>query len=203
MTDEADRRCVAQLSRYAMDAWKLAPEAEYFYNYPSDAAWSLGDRSVVCALAAREGQLTGPLRLDETVLGGDQLAYLEPVAGLNTALAGAPFTGVDEDLAAHQKWAGEVAGELSAVSEALRAHEWDAEAAPDAEQLADEVDVARALWEKLDTAKNADEFRIGWSAALFALTDGTGGAEDLRKALDLSSERPDSDSSPVIPAGAL
>ncbi|MFE5211089.1 DUF4190 domain-containing protein [Streptomyces sp. NPDC056600] len=202
--DEADRRCVAHLSRYAMDAWKLAPEAaDYFYNYPSQAAWSLGDRSVVCAVAAEEGQLAGPVRLDETVLGGDQLAYLEPVAGLNTALAGAPFAGVDEDLAAHQEWAAEVTGELSAVSRALRDHDWDPGASPAAGQLADQVDVARGLWEELDSARSADEFRVGWSAALFALTDRTDGAKDLRKALKLSTERPEADSDTVTPAGAL
>jgi hypothetical protein len=201
--DEADRRCLAQLSRYTMDAWRLAQEADYSYYYPAKGNWSFGDRSVVCVLTPLDGRSTGSLRLDETVLEAEQLAYLEPVAGLDSALARAPFAGVDEDLAAHQEWAGEVAGELSAVSEALRAHDWDAEAAPLAERLAGEVDDARAVWEKLPDAEDGGAFRIGWAEAHFALTDGTGGAEDLRKALGLSTERPTSDSSSATPAGAL
>jgi hypothetical protein len=201
--DQADRRCVAHLYRYAMDAWELAQEANYSYYYPAKANWSFGDHSVICFLTPAAGELTGSLRRDETVLEGDQLAYLEPVAGLDAALAGAPFAGVDEDLAAHQEWAGEVAGELTAVSEALRSHDWEPEAAPLAAQLAGELDEAGALWEKLPDTKDSDEFRTGWGEALFALTDGTGGAEDLREALDLSTDRPGSDSSPVTPGGAL
>ncbi len=203
VTDQADRRCFRQMSWYAMDTWKLAQQANYMYYYPAKANWSFGDRSVVCVFIPRGGELTGTLRLDESALDDEQLAYLEPVAGLNTALAGVPFAGVDEDLAVHQEWADEVAGELAAVSAALRKHDWDGEAAAHAGRLADEVDDAHALWAKLGATENADEFRIGWSAAVFALTDGTDGAKDLRKALKLSTERPDADSDTVTPAGAL
>ncbi|MER5478246.1 DUF4190 domain-containing protein [Streptomyces sp. NPDC002734] len=201
--DQADRRCVEHLYRFPMDAWELAQEATYSYYYPTKVNWSFGDRTVICFLASEAGELTGSLRKDVTVLDADQLAYLKPVAGLDGALAGAPFAGVDEDLAAHQEWAGEVAGELSTVSEALRSYDWEPEAAPLAARLADELDEAGALWEKLPDTKDGDEFRTGWGEALFALTDGTGGAEDLREALDLSTDRPDSGSNPVAPGGAL
>lgn len=203
LTDEADRRCFGQMSWYAMDTWELAQRANYLYYYPTKANWSFGDHSVVCVFIPREGELTGTLRQDEAVLDDDQLAYLEPVASFNTALAGAPFAGVDEDLPAHQEWAGEVAGELAALSDALRGHDWDGTAAPGAGQLAGEVDSVRALWEELETAETPDDFRIAWSEALVALADETGGAEELRRALELNTERPDSDSDTLMPAGSL
>jgi hypothetical protein len=191
--DLADERCAAALPAYNMDAWEVARHAYYTYFYPMRENWTmLDDRAVVCVFASltEPSPLTVPLHRDKEGLDPEQLAYLEPAAEVNTALAGVPVDLVEDDLKGHQEWAAAVAGELTGFSEAIRAHDWQPEAAPYAEKLADEVDAAQGEWEKLAASAGADAFYGRWSLAETALHEETASAVGLRDKLGLSTRRP-------------
>ncbi|WP_166021362.1 DUF4190 domain-containing protein, partial [Streptomyces chilikensis] len=203
----ADERCSAEVASYSIDAWKVSRHAYYTYFYPMEENWTLlDDRAVVCVFASltEPDPLTVPLRQDKDALGTEQLAYLEPAAKVNTALARVPFDMVEDDLEGHQEWADQVAEELTGFSGAVRAHDWEPDAAPLAEKLADEVDAARGEWEKLAAADDADDFYLLWGEAELALTDGTDSAVALRGLLDLATERPAADDEEYVAGvGAL
>ncbi|NYV75719.1 DUF4190 domain-containing protein, partial [Streptomyces sp. UH6] len=205
--DLADERCSAEVTAYSPDSWKVSQHAYYTYFFPMEENWRLlDDRTVVCVFASltEPDPLTVPLRQDKDSLDAEQLAYLEPAGEVNTALARIPFDMVEDDLEGHQEWAAEVAEELTGFSEAMRAHDWDPQAAPLAGKLADEVDAAQGEWEKLAAADGVDDFYLQWGEAELALTDETGSAVALRGLLDLSTERPDIDDEEYVAGvGAL
>ncbi|WP_432064214.1 DUF4190 domain-containing protein [Streptomyces sp. C10-9-1] len=59
---EMEGRCHLMSEEYVPDPDALAPHIANFYYLPTRESWSLGDRTVTCALAATEGTLTGSLK---------------------------------------------------------------------------------------------------------------------------------------------
>lgn len=187
----ADERCRGLGDGYAMDGWALPPDVDVYYLTPTGDGWASGDREVVCAFGAadEDGELTGSLRNDETVLDADQVAYLKAAHVLNAALDTAPEEKyVEDDLAGHKAWAGRVAAALGEQARMLRAHDWPAASRGPADALAADLDEARAQWAKAARAGDADAFYASYEAA-FDLIDPSR-AVTVRKALGLATTPP-------------
>ena len=161
LTDTADERCYDLQDAYVMDAWALPGHVDVYYLVPSRVSWRYGDREITCLLGNRDpgGTLTGSLRRDATTLDAHQLAYLEAVAVLNSAMEQAPEAeSVEEDLPGHREWAEKIAAALGEQTGMLREHEWPAGARQPVRELAAGLDEAREEWTKAAGADDVDTY---------------------------------------------
>ncbi|MER6087231.1 DUF4190 domain-containing protein [Streptomyces bluensis] len=187
LTETADEKCYDLADAYAMDSWALPEYVDVYYFTPTRQSWSAGDREVTCMFGSTDENtgLTGSLRKDDSVLTGDQLAYLAAEVLYNDALDTAPAGEyVEDDLPGHKEWATRVAGALDEQATKLRAHGWSDDAEQPVAAHADALERAREQWEKAARAADADVFYEHYDKA-YELVDGTT-AVTARKVLGLA-----------------
>ncbi|MDW8809051.1 DUF4190 domain-containing protein [Streptomyces scabiei] len=191
VAEAADDRCYARSESYVMDPWAFPADVDVYYFSPTRQSWRFGDREITCMLGNTdpEGSLTGSLRQDETTLDDDQLAFLKAGAILDDAFDKVPDTEyVEDDLAGHKAWASQVVRALKRQTTALRAHDWEPDAAQAVTDYAGALDRARGQWEAARRARDADAFTDHWDKA-HRLTDGPK-VVTAREALGLATEAP-------------
>ncbi|MFF3816249.1 DUF4190 domain-containing protein [Streptomyces bluensis] len=187
LTETADEKCYDLADAYAMDSWALPEYVDVYYFTPTRQSWGAGDREVTCMFGTTDENtgLTGSLRKDDSVLTGDQHAYLLAEALYNDALDTAPAGEyVEDDLPGHKEWASRVAGALDEQATKLRAHGWSDDVEQPVADHADALERAREEWEKAAGAADADVFYEHYDKA-YELVDGTT-AVTARKALGLA-----------------
>lgn len=166
--DSADQRCYALEDGYAMDGWAIPHDVDVYHFTPSEDSWEFGDREVACVFGSTtEGRkLSGSLRNDESTLDADQIAYLDAAHVLNSALDTVPESEyVEDDLPGYRAWAGRVATALGKQAGTLRAHDWAPDAKRPVNDLAADLDKARAEWAKAAKATDADTYYAHYDKA--------------------------------------
>ena len=178
-----------------MDGWAIPGDVDVYYFTPSEDSWRYGDREVACVFGnTTEGKkLSGSLRNDESVLDGDQLAYLKAAHVLNDALGAAPEAEyVEDDLPGYRDWADRVTSAITEQTGMLRAHTWDtANAKRSVDGLVADLDRARAEWAKAAKATDADTYYTHYDKGATLLEPKR--SVTARKALGLATTPPSDD----------
>lgn len=156
----ADDKCYALQDGYAMDTWAVPDDVDVYYLVPSRQSWRVGDREITCMFGstADDVRLTGSLRSDPTTLDADQTALLTATNAIDTVLYEEPEEYPEEDLAANQAWAKDVHTVLGEQIEALRGHDWPADAKEPVADLVEEMEAARKEWSRAAATKDADTY---------------------------------------------
>ncbi|WP_254878775.1 DUF4190 domain-containing protein [Streptomyces sp. NA04227] len=192
LNSTADKKCYALRDSYAADTWALPGYAEVYYFTPTEESWDYGDREISCMFGHTESgrTLNRSLRNDPSELDSDQRAYLKAAKLTVDALESAPpGEYVEDDLAAHKRWAQRMSSALREQERALSAHTWPTKAATAVAGEIHAVSAARREWVKAAAAGDADTFYRHYEAAENLLTDTT--RIPARKALGLDISPPE------------
>ncbi|MEU6219566.1 DUF4190 domain-containing protein [Streptomyces sp. NPDC047022] len=190
--EEAEGRCNALRSAYAMDSWAVPDDVHVYYIRPDGQAWSRGEHHVICMFGGTGDQatLTGTLRRDATDLTADEAAYLRADGVLYTALGSAPthVRSAGDDLPSCKAWAARVATALDVQTRQLHARTWGNGAGPSVEGQVKALEQAREEWSEAARAADVHTFYAHYDRGT-ALLEGRA-AVTARKALGLATTPP-------------
>ncbi|MEU7279799.1 DUF4190 domain-containing protein [Streptomyces sp. NPDC045431] len=187
--EQAEERCQPISDAYAMDSWARPENAWLYYYQPSEESWRYGDREVTCSVTAETGKLTGSVRADATTLDPHQLAYLQALNPIDTALMEEPEETVEDDPEGNTAWAADVESTLTQSVAALEKHQWPAAADKAVTDLVAQLKTARGHWKKAADTSDPDAFWEYYTDGYDALPHDLG--LEARTALGLADTPPD------------
>lgn len=189
VTEAADEKCTPLEEKYVRDSWALDGVDMYYFG-PTRQSWRWGDREIACIFGNTDDRetLTGSLRVDETSLDADQLAFLEAMDAVDAVLWEEPEEYPEDDLRANRDWARDVHGVLGEQTGALRGHTWRAGAEQPVAALVKEMEAARKDWAKAADARDPNTFYTS-SANGYGYVDGPT-TVTARRALGLATTPP-------------
>jgi hypothetical protein len=189
VTDAADEQCTPLEEKYVRDSWALNGVDVYYFG-PTRQSWRWGDREIACIFGNTDGSgtLTGSLRVDESSLDADQLAFLEAMDAVDAVLWEEPEEYPEDDLRANQDWARDVHEVLGEQTGALRGHTWRADAGQPVAALVKDMEAAREDWAKAADAPDPNSYYTS-SANGYGYVDGPT-TVTARRALGLATAPP-------------